>query len=169
MSGIRSSLLSFLYRKDCVYTQFVKYVFCGGISVVVDQVVFYALAWLVFPALRVTDPFVKLIGLFEFSVEEVSEQQLKTNYWIIKVICFLASNITVYFLNVLFVFHGGRHHRALEIAMFFAFSLLQFFYIWVGSVLIAQCGWEVTYANLTMLVLGIITNYIARKKIVFKG
>jgi putative flippase GtrA len=32
-----------------------------------------------------------------------------------------------------------------------------------------QCGWKPTYANLSMLILGIITNYVVRKKIVFKG
>ena len=135
----------------------------------VDQAVFYTLALLVLPSLRPSDPFAKLLAMFDFVVPEVSEQQLKTNYWIIKAICFLLSNAVVYLLNVLFVFHGGRHRRSVEVVMFFGFSLLQFFYVWLGSILINRFGWEVTYANLVMLVLGIITNYIARKKFVFKG
>lgn len=169
MNELSSRLASVLLRKDCVYAQFVKYVFCGGISVIVDQGVFYLLAWLAFPALRLSDPFVKLLAMFGFSVQEVSSRELETNYWIIKVICFIVSNAVVYLLNVVFVFHGGRHHRLLEITIFFGFSLLQFVYIWLGSILISRCGWEVTYANIAMLVLGIVTNYIARKKIVFKG
>jgi putative flippase GtrA len=164
-----SKFTAVLHRKDCVYTQFVKYVFCGGISVIVDQFVFYLLAWLAFPALRLSDPVAKLIIASGFSVADVSAAQLKTNYWIIKVFCFVISNAVVYLLNVLFVFQGGRHKRSLEVAMFFGFSLLQFFYIWLGSLLIDRFGWEVTYANLTMLVLGIVTNYVARKKVVFKG
>lgn len=159
----------FLQRKDCVYTQLLKYIFCGGISVLVDQLVFYLLAWLVFPALRLSDPVARLLQSFGFELQEVSEQQLKANYWNIKVVCFVVSNAVVYLLNVLFVFHGGRHKRAMEVLMFFGFSLLQFVYIWLGSVLINRFGWEVTYANLSMLVLGITTNYVARKKIVFKG
>ncbi|MDF7808348.1 GtrA family protein [Pontiellaceae bacterium B12219] len=149
--------------------QFVKYVFCGGISVFVDQAVFYLLAWLAFPALRLSDPVARLIVSLGFSVQDVSFEQLKVNYWIIKVFCFIISNSVVYLLNVLFVFRGGRHKRPVEVAMFFGFSLFQFFYIWLGSLLIDRFGWEVTYANLSMLVLGIATNYVARKKIVFKG
>jgi len=164
-----TNLSTFLHRKDCVYSQFVKYVFCGGISVAVDQIVFYALAVLALPCLRPSDPFAKLLSMFGFEIPEVSGEQLRTNYWIIKAICFLLSNAVVYLLNVLFVFHGGRHRRSVEVAMFFGFSLLQFFYVWLGSMLISRFGWEVTYANIAMLVLGIITNYIARKKIVFKG
>ena len=169
MSDSQSSISAFLHRKNCVYTQFIKYIFCGGISVLVDQVVFYALALMVLPALRLSDPIAKVFATLGMTVQEVSEQQLKTNYWIIKIVCFAVSNAVVYILNVLFVFHDGRHHRVLEILMFFGFSLLQFFYVWLGSVLIYRFEWEVTYANLGMLILGITTNYIARKKIVFKG
>lgn len=169
MKTTTSKLTTFLHRKDCVYTQFVKYVFCGGISVMVDQMVFYVLAWLVFPCLRLSDPVARAITSVGLTVQEVSARELKINYWIIKPICFVVSNAVVYLLNVLFVFHGGRHKRSVEVAMFFGFSLLQFFYIWLGSVLISRAGWEVTYANIAMLVLGVVTNYVARKKIVFKG
>ncbi len=169
MNGLPSSLSAFLRRKDSAYAQFVKYVFCGGISVLVDQVVFYLLAWLLFPALRLSDPVAKLIQWAGFTIQEVSEQQLKTNYWIIKVNCFVFSNAVVYILNVLFVFRSGRHRRSVEVLLFFGTSLLQFFFIWMGSVLFKDFGWEVTYANLTMLVLSIITNYVVRKRYVFKG
>ena len=36
--------------------QFIKYVFCGGMSVAVDMAVFYLLAWLAFPCLQPGDP-----------------------------------------------------------------------------------------------------------------
>lgn len=169
MTSNRSSLSEFLHRKDSLVAQFVKYVFCGGVSVLIDQLIFYSFAWLAFPALRLSDPIAKALVAMGLTVQEVSEETLRANYWIIKVICFFASNAVVYVLNVLFVFHGGRHKRSVEIAMFFCFSLLQFVYIWLGSVLFNRFGWEVTYANLSMLVLGIVTNYVARKKIVFKG
>lgn len=169
MEDSESNLVKFLRHKDCVYTQFIKYVFCGGISVVVDQLIFYVLAWLVLPILPPDDPFAAFIGWFGLSVKEVSVEHFYANYWIIKAICFLTSNAVVYLLNVLFVFHGGRHKRHVEIMMFLGFSLIQFFYIWLGGVLMTQCGWKPTYANLSMLILGIITNYVTRKKIVFKG
>lgn len=159
--------MTFLHRKDCAVSQLVKYVFCGGVSVVVDQAVFYILAWLVLPILPRDDPFARFIGLFGFSVRDIADEHFYANYWMIKGICFLASNAVVYLLNVLYVFHGGRHKRHVEVAMFFGFSLLQFFYIWLGGVLMATFAWKPTYANLTMLILGIVTNYVARKKVVF--
>ena len=160
--------MKFLRRKDGVQ-QLVKYVFCGGVSVVVDQTVFYILAWLMLPILPVDDPFARLIGLFGLSVKEVQAERFYFNYWVIKAVCFLVSNAVVYLLNVLYVFHGGRHKRRIEVVLFFGFSLLQFFYIWLGGVLMTVFGWQPTYANLTMLILGIATNYVARKKVVFKA
>ena len=168
MARFFSGVHAFLQHKDCVYTQAIKYIFCGGISVVVDQAVFYLLAWLVLPILPPDDPFSKFIGLFGFHVRNIDQDRFYLNYWMIKAICFIASNTVVYLLNVLFVFRSGRHKRSVEIAMFFGFSLLQFFYIWLGGVLMTQYAWKPTYANISMLILGIITNYIARKKIVFK-
>jgi len=164
-----SSLFSFMRRKECPYTQFAKYAACGGISLMIDQVVFYLLAWQVLPCLRASDPVARLIVSFGLEFQEASEEQLKANYWIIKGICFLVSISTAYVLNVLFVFHAGRHKRTAEVALFFGFSLLQFVFIWIGSLLISGFGWEVTYANYSMLILGVATNYFARKKIVFKG
>ncbi len=163
------NLYRFLRRKHCPYQQFAKYVFCGGVSVGIDQLVFYILAWLILPCLRATDPVVRFLEFAGFDVVAATGDELRRNYWIIKVACFLVSNAVVYLLNVLFVFRGGRHARTLEIAMFFGFSLFQFFYIWLGGVLITRFGWEVTYANVSMVTLGVITNYFARKKIVFKG
>lgn len=135
----------------------------------IDQLLFYLLAWLVFPALRATGPVAQVLGYMGLSVREVSEETLYRNYWIIKVICFIASNAVVYTLNVLFVFRGGRHRRVVEIGMFFAFSLLQFVFIWLGAVLIATFKWEVFYANVTMLLTAMLVNYVVRKKVVFKG
>jgi putative flippase GtrA len=169
MKVFASSLSGFLRSKECPYTQAFKYMACGVVSLAVDQIVFYLLAWLVLPCLRASDPVARLIIAVGLPFQEASELELKSHYWIIKVICFVLSISTAYVLNVLFVFHAGRHRRPVEIIMFFGFSLLQFVYIWLGGVLISRYGWEVTYANYTMLFLGVATNYFARKKIVFKG
>jgi putative flippase GtrA len=169
MTKLRTRLAAFLHRKDCLYSQLVKYALCGGISVAVDQITFYLLAWLAFPALRLTDPVARLISAMGFTVQEVSEPQLKTNFWIIKIFCFILSNSVVYVLNILFVFRSGKHSRGIEMIMFFGFSLLQFVYIWMSIVLISKYGWEVTYANISMLLVGIASTYFIRKKIIFKG
>ena len=169
MARIFRQLHVFLHHKDNFYTQFIKYVFCGGISVLVDQLVFYALAWRAFPALRLSDPVAKLLALVGLEVQEVTEDQLRLNYWIIKVICFVASNAVVYLLNVLFVFNTGRHKKGIEILLFFGSSLFQFFFIWLGGVLIIRFGWEVTYSNITMLMTSMVVNFMVRKKVVFKS
>ena len=166
---MRSRVAAFLKGKDSPVAQVIKYIVCGGLSVAVDQAVFYLLAWLVLPCMRASDPVFRLLVAMGFSVQAASEDELKRNYWIIKVICFLLSNAVVYVLNVHFVFNAGRHRKLVEILLFFGFSLFQLFFIWFGGVLITVFKWEVTYSNIAMLVVGITVNYIVRKKIVFKG
>lgn len=164
-----SGLGAFLRGKDSPGAQVFKYVMCGGSSVVVDQVIFYLLAWLFLPCLRPTDPAAKLLEWLGFTIEQVAESDLERNYWIIKGICFLVSNAVVYVLNVLFVFKPGRHPKHIEILLFFGSSMFQFIFIWLGGVLITQFNWEVTYSNITMLMTSMMVNFVVRKKWVFKG
>lgn len=159
----------YLRRRGNSASQVIKYIFCGGISVAVDQVTFYLLAWLVFPCLRLSDPVAKFLVWLGATVQEVNDTELQRNYWIIKVICFLVSNAAVYVLNVLYVFEAGRHRRPVEVLLFYLMSMVQFVFIWLGNVLIIRFGWEVTYSNVAMLILGIITNYLLKKNVVFKG
>lgn len=167
MKMLPPRLVEFLQRKDNPFTQFVKYVFCGGTAVAIDTVVFYLLAWLVFPCMRASDPVARFLEYVGLEVRAATEEQLQTNYLIIKAFCFIVSNSVVYLLNTLFVFEPGRHRKPVEVALFFGGSLLQFVFIWIARLLI-QAGWEVTYSNLTMLVVGIIVNYFFRKFLVFK-
>ncbi len=169
MGGMAKRVVGFLMRKDSSAAQVIKYVMSGGISVVVAQVSFYLLAWLVWPCMRATDPVARLLVSFGFSVQDVSESELKQNFWIIMGICFLLSNAVVYVLNILFVFKTGRYRRAIEVFLFFSFSLLQFLFIWLGGILISKFKWEVTYSNILMLLAGLVVNYLVRKHIVFRG
>lgn len=169
MGGMGSRVDSFLRGKDSSLTQVVKYIISGGISVLVAQVTFYLLAWLVWPCMRATDPVARLLVAAGFSVQAVSEAELKRNFWIIMLICFLFSNAVVYVLNVLFVFNAGRYRRVVEVFLFFSFSLLQFLFIWIGGILISMFKWEVTYSNISMLLAGLVVNYLVRKHIVFRG
>ena len=163
-----SSIYERLRRKDRPLAQVAKYVVCGGISVAVDQAIFYLLAWLVWPCLRATDPVARLIVAVGLPFDAATEAELARNYYGIKAICFLLSNAVVYVLNVLFVFESGRHRRPVEVVLFFGAALFQFFFIWLGRVLITTFGWEVTYSNVAMLVCGIVMNYFVRKFLVFK-
>ena len=156
-------------RRDNTASQLIKYIFCGGAAVAVDMSIFYLVGWLVFPCFRETDPAAGIIQFFGGSVHEVSEADLIKNYWIIKGISYIVSNAVVYILNVLYVFEAGRHRKPVEIFLFYFFSLFQFLFIWLGANLVGRWGWEATYAQFSMLLLGLITNYIFKKKIVFKG
>ncbi len=133
------------------------------------MVVFYLLAWLAFPCLTDGDPATRLLEMMGLSIRLVSPEILVRNYWIIKVFCFFASNITVYILNVLYVFESGRHRRHHEVLLFFMISLFVFLGgTWLGAFLIEPVGWHTTYAYLFVLALGVVTNYALRKFMVFK-
>ena len=169
MGGMLSKLRGFLQNKDSFAGQIFKYILCGGFAVAVDFAIFYLLAVFIFPCLRETDPIAKLLATVGYSVQEISAEELERNYWIIKVICFLLVNAVVYTLNQLFVFKPGRHRKSVEIVLFFGASLFQFFFIWLGGILITVYRWEVTYSNITMLVVSLMVNFVIRKKLVFKG
>lgn len=166
---MRSRSDEFLKKKDSLLPQIIKYVISGGISVAVVQITFYLLAWRIFPCMRANDPVARILTELGFSVQVASEDELKRNLWIIMGICFLLSNAVAYILNVLFVFKTGRHRKPLEILFFFGSSLLQFFFVWIAGILISEYKWEVTYANLAMLLAGIVSNYMIRKHIIFGG
>ena len=167
--GLLTNIHDFLGRKDCPYTQFAKYVICGCISVVVDATIFYVMAWLAFPCLQPGDPVTQLIEWMGFSIREVPAEVIARNYWIIKGFCFIASNVTVYALNVLYVFEPGRHQRHREMLLFFSISLSVFLGgTGLGSFLILHMGWHTTYAYLFVLFLGVFSNYALRKFVVFK-
>ncbi len=166
---MKSRIAGFLEGKDSPVAQVVKYALCGGLSVVVDQLTFYLLAWWVLPCLRASDPVFRLLTAMGFSVQAASEDELRRNFWIIKAVCFVLSNAVVYLLNVRYVFETGRHRKPVEILLFFGSSLFQFFFIWLGGVLITVFKWEVTYSNIAMLVVALVVNFMIRKKVVFKG
>ena len=158
-----------LSRKDCPYTQFVKYVGTGVIAVAVDSIIFYLMAWLVLPCLKSGDPVVSMLELLGFSIQTVDPDTLIRNFWIIKVCCFVAANIAVYILNVLYVFESGRHKRHHEVMLFFLISLGVFLIgTWIGSILIGQFGWHITYTYIVMLTVSVLANYSLRKFVVFK-
>ena len=92
MTTVTDKLTEMLNDKGRLHLQFIKYLFCGGITFVVDVAVFYAMAWLVLPSLRVDDPFGIVIGWFGWGLNGVSEQVLLSNFVVNKVTAFLASN-----------------------------------------------------------------------------
>ncbi len=170
MATSASRLRDFLNDKGQLHLQFIKYLFCGGITFVVDVVVFYVMAWLVMPSLRLDDPFGMVIGVFGWEIREVPEQILLRNFVINKVVAFLSSNTVAYATNALFVFSGGRHQRAKEMILFYLLSTISFVvFTWVSGVLIGRFGWDVSWSYFFVFALAMAANFTMRKRFVFKG
>lgn len=170
MTTVTTKLTEILNDKGRSHLQFIKYLFCGGITFVVDVAVFYVMAWLVLPSLRVDDPFGIVIGWFGGGISGVSEQVLLRNFVVNKVVAFLASNTVAYMTNALFVFTGGRHQRFKEIGLFYLLSTVSFaVFTWLSRVLIGRFGWDVSLSYFFVFALAMVTNFTMRKRLVFKG
>lgn len=162
-----SLIKQFGSREHTPLVQFVKYGICGGIATFVHIAIFFLCAWLVLPALGLQDPLVQWFGLHVTPIEEGLRAR---NATLDNLIAFVFSNATAYTLNILWVFEGGRHHRLVEIGMFFAVSALS---LAVGTVLqfalIRSFGLATTVAFAANIVASVMINYVMRKFVVFKG
>ena len=167
---MKKHIQAFLAEKDNRLVQFIKYGMCGGAATAVDMVAFFLLAWLAFPALTESDPFTKLLGLLNLDIRAVSESVRLRNYWIDKGICFMFSNFTAYILNVLFVFKAGKHKRHHELMLFYAVSLISFFFgTFAGDLLIRFGGLDTTYSYVAAMISALLINYAGRKFFIFHG
>lgn len=167
---MKKHIQAFLAEKDNHLVQFIKYGLCGGAASVVDITVFFMLAWLVFPALKESDPFAQLLLKIGKDIQIVSETLRLRNYWIDKSICFLFSNFTAYVLNVLFVFKAGKHKRHHELILFYAVSLVSFIIgTSAGDLLIRFGGLDTTYSYIAAMISALLINYAGRKFFIFHG
>ena len=167
---MKKHIQAFLAEKDNRLVQFIKYGLCGGAATAVDMAVFFLFAWLVFPALTESDPFTKLLGFLSLDIHAVSESVRLRNYWIDKVVCFMFSNFAAYILNVLFVFKAGKHKRHHELMLFYAVSLISFFFgTFIGAWLIKGFGLDTTYSYIAAMISALLINYAGRKFFIFHG
>ena len=158
---------SILFEKNHPVIQFFKYAFCGGVAFAVDIIVFFLVAWFLFPALTESDALVKLFGLH---VDAVPEQVRSVNFIIGSVIAFIASNMTAYILNVLFVFKSGKHSRLKELGLFYLISGISVgIGIAVGVILIGGFGLSTTFSYVAKAISTMLINYAARKFFIFQG
>ncbi len=170
MEKLTTRLIELLNEKGKLHLQFLKYLFCGGITFVVDVAVFYVMSWLVLPSLRPDDPFGLVIGVFGWELRSVPEALLIRHFIINKVTAFLVSNTVAYATNALFVFSGGRHHRHKEMVLFYLFSTLSFVvFTWLSKVLIDRFDWDVSWSYFFVFALAMVANFTMRKRLVFKG
>lgn len=147
--------------------QFLRYALCGGLAAGTDLLVFFALAWRVFPALLATDPLVRLFGL---DVTGVSEALRVRHYVVCRAAAFLLANLVAYVTNARWVFQTGRHGRRKEIALFYGVSLVSLgLGAGLGAGLIRFWGASTTLAYTASLAASILVNFAGRKFWVFRG
>ena len=160
-------LQQFLQRDASPLVQFIKYGIGGGVATAVDMLVFFLVAWRLLPALREDDPVVTRLRLKVRPVEEAARSR---RFVIITGIAFLFSNLTAYWINILWVFEPGRHAWFIELGLFYAVSGIS---IVIGTFL----GWSLirflhlstTASYAGKLIAALMINYVCRKYLIFKG
>ncbi len=154
-------------EKDHSGIQFVKYSLCGGTAMAVDMVIFFLVAWLLFPALTETDV---LVRLFKLEIVAIPEYLRTLNFCLASLIAFALSNLTAYILNVLFVFKSGKHSRRKELGLFYLVSAISVgLGVGIGVLLIQGFGLSTTFSYLAKAASSMLINYAARKFIIFRG
>ncbi len=168
-----TSLRAILRTDAGPVAQFVKYAVSGGIASAVNLVVLFLAAWFLFPCLTAEDPFVRLAARlgYDIPIPEIDNAlRARRASVLCPVPAFIVSNVVCYVLNVLFVFRSGRHGRRLEFALFLLASLVA---TAAGGglsyLLVHRLGIATTYAFASNIVTAVLVNYIARKKLVFRG
>lgn len=147
--------------------QFLKYGVAGGLATLVHVVLFFFIAWKVFPALQETDHIVLLLGL---SLAKVDLAERSINSMLSNGIAFMISNMIAYILNILWVFQSGKNSRFVEMVLFYLVSGLS---VLTGTgiigFLIRYCNLETTFAFSINVCVSLSINYIIRKHIIFKS
>lgn len=160
-------LKQFATKDTHVSVQFIKYGIGGVIATSVDVIVFFLVALTVFPALLPDEYLVQLLGVEVPLIEETIRER---NFIINSIIAFVFSNLTAYLINIWWVFHGGRHSRHMEIALFYIFSILS---VAAGTVIgwsfIRYFGFSTEFAFMSRIIGAILINFAGRKFVVFKG
>jgi len=147
--------------------QFIKYAICGGIATATNIVLFHLLGYRIFPCLQTRDTVVRLLHL---SMPVINDTARGENAILANFIAFVVSNFVAYILNVWFVFRSGRHHRLVELGLFYAVSGVSFA---IGTALmgwlILRFGLMTTVAFFSNIFVALLINYGMRKFVIFKG
>lgn len=148
------TLLTRLNARDThPLVQFIKYGICGVGSLIVGQTIWFMLSAWVWPALDSDLP------------KEVRALHSTYN----NIIAFFFGNLFAYITNSLWVFTPGRHHRVLEFIYFSLISTLGFVIgLAAGPMLIQIYGIHTLVAQLALVIVSALVNFVCRKFFVFK-
>jgi len=147
--------------------QFMKYAAVGVFATMVNLVVAEACAAWLIPCLGADDI---LVRKFDFPAAGIEESVRAIRAVGCNLIGFVIANVVCWLLNRAFVFRPGRHHWAVELALFFGGSALA---IAIGNgiiyLLIRIYGAQTTWAFVINVVASVMINYVVRKFFVFKS
>lgn len=152
--------------------QFAKYGFFGVVSTLTSVGTFYLFAMTLFPALTPAET--HFIGRFlPFAIADtaaLSKEAVSLNVTICNVFSYLSGNTVAYLTNIRYVFTAGRHHRLVEVLLFFGSAGIALI---IGNLLmvllISRFGWYTTPALLSNIFVSLGINFVVRKGLVFHG
>ncbi len=154
-------------REATPLIQFIKYGICGVLATGVDMILFFLLAWKVFPALGHDELLVKIFGL---ELPVISEEVRSRHFVINRSLSFVVSCYVAYFTNFHWVFKPGKHSRQKEIALFYIIGISSYALgTALGWGLIHFMALTTTVAYVANIVASVMINYAGRKFIVFHG
>ncbi len=147
--------------------QYAKYTLSGTAATIVNVLVFFFSAWLLFPALSSDDLMVRTFGL---DVQNISNSIRATNSMISNVIAFFLCNAVAYILNRTWVFQPGRHHPLIETLLFYSISGAGLIAgtILMGSI-IKFFGIATSAAYVLSFLISSLLNFVMRKFFIFNG
>jgi len=146
------------------WIQFLKYGIAGGFALLTDLIVFTLANLYLFPIGEG-----EALG-FRDLLHSLGSDPRVINYLRCNLLAFVFSNVVAYFLNVKWVFRGGRHRRHLEITLFLLASFAAFVLgSLIGAFLLGALGWNEYFAKAGNVVGAVLINFLCRKFIVFKG
>ncbi|MBK1834023.1 GtrA family protein [Roseibacillus ishigakijimensis] len=133
--------------------QFVKYLCCGVTAFLVHWSIVNALGLTINPA------FDQSLG------DELRFWRSAQN----NTIAFFLSNAVAYYLNLRFVFEGGRHRKSTEVGLFFLASALGFFpALYSLDLIIRTLSLNTHIANIGFPAVAALGNFFARKFLIFR-
>ena len=153
--------------------QFAKYGMAGVMAMGTDLVFFTLANLFLFPIGEAVDSVTRPLADYPSLaawLEAMASDPRVVNYLRCNLIGFFFSNLVAYYLNVKWVFRGGRHRRHLEITLFFLVSIIAFVIgSALGAYLLGRFGLNEYLAKGGNIVAAIFINYVCRKFMIFNG
>ncbi len=164
-------LVQFAQREAHPTIQFIKYGIGGAIATATHLVIFFSLALWVFPAMR-AEAFLDgyLIQWLNVEMPALTDAEVQRNFRINNGLAFLLSNMVAYLINFHWVFHPGRHRRAVEVTLFLVISTISLVVgIQIGIWIMRWFNVGTMVSQFGNVVAAVMINFVCRKYIVFKG